>query len=353
MPHRPPVTLLLPNRNNGRVLDLTLSRLAEHTSSYGSFELIAVDDGSTDDSVAVLRRWRDGGRLPAFTLIERDHGGVVEALNAGLEAASGELVVQLDGDATIETGGWLERMVDFWASDERIGVVTPLVVHEGGEIHAAGVNIVSPAGLHDRGSTPSEPVGSRTVHTLVERPEPAALGALVGEPAEVDAAIGVHMLYPRALAEEIGGYDPGFAPVWFDDLDLALGARKLGAKVFYLPGIEVVHRMSMRGDRAPDSAARRISRGARATARAVLPQRAVERLAAIERRGTPHTPNELRRLEHHYAYWREKWGFDLLNPDMDELLRRYGDGEVCWAYDPARRAAGEEIAAAWSAVSSA
>ncbi|MEA2449248.1 MAG: hypothetical protein QOG63_1180, partial [Thermoleophilaceae bacterium] len=41
MPPRPPVTLLLPNRNNGRVLDLTLARLAEHTT-YPSFELVAV-----------------------------------------------------------------------------------------------------------------------------------------------------------------------------------------------------------------------------------------------------------------------------------------------------------------------
>lgn len=37
-----------------------------------------------------------------------------------------ELVVQLDGDATVETPGWLERMADFYTSDDSIGVVTPL-----------------------------------------------------------------------------------------------------------------------------------------------------------------------------------------------------------------------------------
>ncbi|MEA2458549.1 MAG: hypothetical protein QOC95_1521, partial [Thermoleophilaceae bacterium] len=50
-----------------------------------------------------------------------------------------------------------------------------------------------------------------------------------------------------------------------------------------------------------------------------------------------------------YAYWREKWGFDLMNPDMPQVLARYGDTEVCWRYDPARRSAGEGIAAAWDA----
>src|SRR3954471_24535585 len=148
---RPPVTLLLPNRNNERVLDLTLNRLVQHTT-YPDFEIVVVDDGSTDGSRAILRRWRDAQRFRDLTLIEREHGGVVEALNAGLSAASGELVVQLDGDATVETPGWLESMVDFHESSELIGVVTPLVTFETGTIHAAGVNVVCHEGLHDRGS---------------------------------------------------------------------------------------------------------------------------------------------------------------------------------------------------------
>ena len=49
---------------------------------------------------------------------------MADALNAGLEAASGDLVVQLDADATLETPGWLERMVAFLGSDPRVGAVT-------------------------------------------------------------------------------------------------------------------------------------------------------------------------------------------------------------------------------------
>jgi hypothetical protein len=114
----------------------------------------------------------------------------------------------------------------------------------------------------------------------------------------------------------------------------------------------VVHRLSLRGPRAA-SRTRRAWARTRAAVGAAIPKRIAERIVAMENRGTPHPPHELRRLAHHYAYWREKWGFDMLNPDMDEVLRRYGDTEVCWAYDPARRAAGEEILAAWSAVNSA
>jgi O-antigen biosynthesis protein len=142
MTPRPAVTLLLPNRNNDHVLDLVLARLAEHTT-YPSYELVVVDDGSTDGSLDILRRWRATGAISDFTLIEREHGGVVAALNAGLAAASGELVVQLDGDATVETPGWLESMVDFYESDPRIGVVCPLVTFDTGLVHAAGERIAT------------------------------------------------------------------------------------------------------------------------------------------------------------------------------------------------------------------
>ena len=286
------------------------------------------------------------GRFREFTLIEREHSGVVETLNAGLGVARGELIVQLDGDATVETHGWLEHMVDFHGSDERIGIVTPLVTFDddAGQIHAAGLNLVSEKGLHDRGTEPSEPVGERTVHTQVTRTTPESAGALANEPAEVDAALGVQMLYPRAVAEELGGYDTGFSPVWFDDLDLALRMRRIGLKVFFTPDVHVIHRMSLRGDRTHGGAHHLRKRVRRAVA-PFIPTRLKAAYVRVEQRGTYHPPHELKRLRHHYDYWREKWGFDLVNPDLDEVLRRYGDTEICWAYDPARRAAGEEILA--------
>jgi len=85
-------SLLMPNRDNGAMLDRVLERLADNTGA-ADYELIVVDDGSTDDSRAILRRWRDSGRFPELTVIEREHSGVVDALNAGLAAAGGELVV--------------------------------------------------------------------------------------------------------------------------------------------------------------------------------------------------------------------------------------------------------------------
>jgi len=237
----PSVSLLFPNRDNERILDLTLERLLEHTT-YPNFELIVIDDASTDDGLSILRRWRDERRFDNFTLLEREHSGVARSLNAGVEVASGDLLVQLDGDATVESPAWLERMVSFHQSDDRVGVVTPLVTFEDGRIHAAGINIVSEKGMHDRGTRPKEPAGQRTFHSIAERMTPKEAGSLVTEPAEVDSSLGVHMLFSREIYDELGGYDEGFSPVWFEDLDLALSSRRLGYKVFFVPGVHIVHR---------------------------------------------------------------------------------------------------------------
>ena len=344
---RPPVTLLMPNRNNAGVLGLVLERLTKNTT-YPDFELVVVDDGSTDGSVDLLRGWRAEGALRSFTLIERDHAGVVEALNAGLAAASGDLVVQLDGDATIETPGWLERMVDFHRSDRRIGAVTPLVVFDSGTIHAAGVSVVSPAGLHDVGRSPPTRQAPVPGTREVSRPDLARSHQVVSRRAR---AIGRHQAFAcstRARRARGRGHDLGFSPVWvLDHLDLALSFRRLGLKNFFVPDIDVVHHISLRGDRGPASLPRRLRKGARGAVARLTPDRVRHAVRQAERRNTAYSPEQLRRLRSHYAYWKDKWGFDLLNPDMKRVEDLYGSTEVWWAFDEARRTAGERMAGAW------
>jgi GT2 family glycosyltransferase len=325
----------MPNRNNGPLLDHVLGRLAANTC-YPNFELMVIDDGSTDSSREILRRWRNARRFADFRLLEREHAGAIDALNAGLAQASGELVVQLDGDASIETPGWLDRMVALFSSDPRIGVLTAKVVFDSGEIQACGVDVIGPAGFHGRGTVVTEPVGRRTYHERVARRRDGECSQCEA-PAEVDGGVGVCMIYRREVALELGGYDPGYAPVWFDDLDLTLAMRRGGLKVFYLPDVRVVHHVR-----------RKQTGGAvRKLARSALPAHVRHRIA----RRVDLRPREQReRLHHHYAYWRRKWGFDLLNPDMEAITERFGDTEVCWRLNAAMREAGERIVAGWDGV---
>jgi GT2 family glycosyltransferase len=342
----PLVSLLIPNRDTEAVLDLTMERLAANTT-YPRVEVVVVDDGSSDGSLDILRRWRDSGRFPAFKLIEREPEGVVKALNAGLEAASGEVVVQLDSDATVETPGWVERMLGMLLLDDAVGVVTGEVVFDFGLIQACGVNIVAPEGAHDRPTRITERAGHRRWHQRVRR---YAEGTRSEETAvaEVDSGIGCCMMYRRSDAAAAGGYDTEFSPLWFDDLDLCVAIRGLGKKVFYVPGVRVVHRFGMRKRRpiephgVADWVAQRAWRIGVGVAGGIPPaaRESVKRRTRLDRP----RPEHRARLEHHYAYWERKWGWHPLNPDMAAVRRRHGDSEICWALDSERVSAGRRIA---------
>jgi hypothetical protein len=154
----------------------------------------------------------------------------------------------------------------------------------------------------------------------------------------------------------VGGYDPGWSPVWFDDVDLCLKIRTLGRKVFYTPEVRVIHHFVAR--RAPDRTLverlkpRRLGRAFIRRVGKRLPhplRRAIESRFDIDMLAH-YTKEQCALLRHHHEFWRERWGWDARNPDMDAVLRRWGGTEICWAYDPERRAAGERIVAAYEAL---
>lgn len=96
--HGPPprVSVLMPVYNAQRYLSEALDSVLAQT--YDDFELIAVDDGSTDRSPRILQGYaKRDGRL---RVIRRPNRGIVAALNDGLAQSRGELIARMDGDDT-------------------------------------------------------------------------------------------------------------------------------------------------------------------------------------------------------------------------------------------------------------
>lgn len=89
------VSIVMPVYNGARFLDAAMaSALAD---DFESFELVAVDDGSTDETPALLAAW--AARDPRVRVVRREtNGGIPAALNDGLHAARGEYVARFDAD---------------------------------------------------------------------------------------------------------------------------------------------------------------------------------------------------------------------------------------------------------------
>ncbi|MCS4155851.1 glycosyltransferase involved in cell wall biosynthesis [Salinibacter ruber] len=84
-------SILIPVYNRGNLIRETLDSVL--AQEYEDYEVIVVDDGSTDETVSVLREYGD-----RITLLQQENKGPGAARNAGLKAATGEYTVFLDSD---------------------------------------------------------------------------------------------------------------------------------------------------------------------------------------------------------------------------------------------------------------
>jgi glycosyltransferase involved in cell wall biosynthesis len=88
----PKVTILMPACNAGKYIAEAIRSVLDQT--YTDFELLIVDDGSTDDTRGVVKQFRDG----RIRLLCKEKGGISAALNTGLKAARGTYIARFDAD---------------------------------------------------------------------------------------------------------------------------------------------------------------------------------------------------------------------------------------------------------------
>lgn len=91
-------SVVVPIYNVEQYLEQCLESLQKQ--NYSDFEVICVNDGSTDRSREILTEWN--ARWPQIKVIDRENGGLSAARNIGLEAARGEYVIFVDSDDWVE-----------------------------------------------------------------------------------------------------------------------------------------------------------------------------------------------------------------------------------------------------------
>ena len=170
------------------------------------YELIFVDNGSTDDTLAYLHT------LENATVIANDTNlGFPVAVNQGIAAARGDQILLLNND-TVVTTGWLHRMLEALNSAGDIGLVGPVSNNVSGEqqVEAHYTHLSELDGFAWRHSRLGPAAAAKDVCT------------------ETDRLVGFCLLIKRRLFDDIGNLDEQFGIGCFEDDDLCRRALDHG-----------------------------------------------------------------------------------------------------------------------------
>jgi glycosyltransferase involved in cell wall biosynthesis len=125
----PKISVLIPVYNAGQLVTETLRSIQRQT--FSDFEVVLVDDGSTDDSIGIAK-----ATLPRLVVVRQDHRGIAEALNNGLTHCRGQYIARIDcGDIAYRDRLSLQSTaLDRWADHGVIGGHMKLFDAHGNEL---------------------------------------------------------------------------------------------------------------------------------------------------------------------------------------------------------------------------
>ena len=118
----PAVSVLIPCYNAADTIDEALESIAFQT--FTDFEVVAVDDGSTDDTLSKIRHWAKKDNR--FRVVSNQHNGIIEALNSGLDNCYASIVARMDTDDRAHPER-LKYQVEYMERHSEIGLVSSLV----------------------------------------------------------------------------------------------------------------------------------------------------------------------------------------------------------------------------------
>jgi GT2 family glycosyltransferase len=197
----PKVSVVVALYNASKTLDECLASVAK--LDYPDYEVVVVNDGSTDGSQAIIDRY-------PFRSITSPNRGISAARNLGLQAATGEIVAYIDSDAYADPD-WLRCLVRTFAESGAVGV--------------GGPNLVPPSDSWQAKCVFRSPGGPTQVML---------------DDTSAEHIPGCNMAFRKSALDEIGGFDPVFTAAG-DDVDVCWRLLERGHRLGFSPSAVVWH----------------------------------------------------------------------------------------------------------------
>jgi len=201
------ISVIVCTHNRSKKLLDTLNAIENQTLSKEKYELIVVNDGSTDDTAEILENFEKNTKLN-MKIIQQGDSGLAVSRNAGLKYAKGDLIAFTDDDC-IPDKDWLSNALKYFEDKQIVGVQ--------GKIYSASqkISFFDGAPITLGGE---KYIGGRTAN----------------------------MFYRREIVQKVGGFDERFIMPFGpkkgfrEDTDLAWRVKEKG-KIIFAPNVSVYH----------------------------------------------------------------------------------------------------------------
>ena len=204
----PKVSIIIVNYNGKELLQKCLDSLLK--VNYNNFEIILVDNNSTDGSVEFITK-----NYPSLIIIKLDSNkGFAEPNNVAAKISKGKYLLFLNND-TVVTPNFISEMVKVMETDKKIAICQSLLLKPDGSIDSSG-DFIDNLGVVYNSKTK------------------------IDEIREVSSARGASMLVRSDIFEKLDGFDQKFF-VTFEDVDLCWRSWILGYRVLIIPTSIVYH----------------------------------------------------------------------------------------------------------------
>ena len=214
------VSLIIVNFNGEKLLEDCFTSLARQT--FTDFEVIFVDNGSSDESLARIRQLMPDAKCLALG----ENTGFARGNNVGMVQAVGRYIVLLNNDTQVDEH-FLAELVRPAEQDPQVGMVAPKILdfYQRSRIDSVGGLVICRDGLAQGRGRCEEDCGQ------------------YDELGEVLLPSGCAALYRREMLDEIGLFDESMF-MYCEDTDLGLRGRWAGWKAVAAPGSVVYHKYS-------------------------------------------------------------------------------------------------------------
>lgn len=226
------LSIVIVNFNTRELVGRCLDSIVKFKPS-AKYEVIVVDNGSSDGSVETLEGYKD---IKVFK--NKENLGFSKGVNIGIKNASGKYILLLNSDTLVKKGS-LDKLLNFAKSKKDAGLIGAKLIGEDGKVQESASRL---PGLW----------GAIREFWFGEKGRFGLFAPKSVDPVEVDSIVGAALLITPEALKKVGLFNEKYF-MYFEDLDYCRRVKKAGLAVYYLPEAEIIHRLGASGTKAIES----------------------------------------------------------------------------------------------------